>query len=414
VWWLGLLTMVVGEAANFAAYAFAPAVLVTPLGALSIIVSAVLAHHLLNERLNAFGILGCVLCIAGSLAIVLHAPAEAPIDSVAQIWRLAISPAFLLYAALAVGFSAHLAWNVAPKHGETNILVYIGICSVTGSLSVTSCKALGVALKLTARGNNQLTSAPTYVFLLVLILCLLTQMNYLNKALDLFNTAVVSPIYYVMFTAATIVAAWILFRDPVTITQAATQFAGFVTVIGGVFLLHATRELDLSLADLEALTRAAAAAAATASASAGGPEGCGESDGGGATTAAQSLAARLRARSAVRVGGEMAGSPTKGVGGGGGGGGGSGHTAIEMMGAVAGGGGGGGGAGAAGGGIGGAGGGAEDDLQPLLILRGAGAAGSAAVGNGSGAAAGAAGVAGGAGGGGGGNSPAKKNQGWMS
>lgn len=31
-------TVVVGEIANFAAYAFAPAVLVTPLGALSIIV----------------------------------------------------------------------------------------------------------------------------------------------------------------------------------------------------------------------------------------------------------------------------------------------------------------------------------------------------------------------------------------
>ena len=33
-----MLTMVVGEIANFAAYAFAPAILVTPLGALSIIV----------------------------------------------------------------------------------------------------------------------------------------------------------------------------------------------------------------------------------------------------------------------------------------------------------------------------------------------------------------------------------------
>jgi hypothetical protein len=33
--------MVIGELANFAAYAFAPAVLVTPLGALSIIVRCV-------------------------------------------------------------------------------------------------------------------------------------------------------------------------------------------------------------------------------------------------------------------------------------------------------------------------------------------------------------------------------------
>ena len=39
-----MLTMVVGEIANFAAYAFAPAILVTPLGALSIIVRSVLDH----------------------------------------------------------------------------------------------------------------------------------------------------------------------------------------------------------------------------------------------------------------------------------------------------------------------------------------------------------------------------------
>ena len=38
LWWVGLMTMVVGEAANFTAYGFAPAILVTPLGALSVIV----------------------------------------------------------------------------------------------------------------------------------------------------------------------------------------------------------------------------------------------------------------------------------------------------------------------------------------------------------------------------------------
>nr|CAB3486299.1 unnamed protein product [Digitaria exilis] len=38
LWWVGMMTMIVGEVANFAAYAFAPAILVTPLGALSIII----------------------------------------------------------------------------------------------------------------------------------------------------------------------------------------------------------------------------------------------------------------------------------------------------------------------------------------------------------------------------------------
>lgn len=43
-------------------------------------------------------------------------------------------------------------------------------------------------------------------------ICVVTQMNYLNKALDLFNTAIVSPIYYVMFTTLTVTANVILFQ----------------------------------------------------------------------------------------------------------------------------------------------------------------------------------------------------------
>lgn len=39
-----------------------------------------------------FGILGCILCITGSIAIVLHAPAEKPIESVQQVWNLAMQP----------------------------------------------------------------------------------------------------------------------------------------------------------------------------------------------------------------------------------------------------------------------------------------------------------------------------------
>ncbi|GAB4844073.1 hypothetical protein Ancab_014037 [Ancistrocladus abbreviatus] len=99
-WWAGMITMIVGEIANFAAYAFAPAILVTPLGALSIIFSAVLAHFILKERLHIFGVLGCVLCVVGSTTIVLHAPHEKTIISVKQVWQLATEPGFLVYAAV--------------------------------------------------------------------------------------------------------------------------------------------------------------------------------------------------------------------------------------------------------------------------------------------------------------------------
>ena len=157
LWWIGMISMIVGEAANFAAYAFAPAVLVTPLGALSIVVrwvmvegrqqekkkeckwvetnwednwltvsffhtslffvfcffvllhchsnailhtaalymqydSAILAHRFLNEKLNIFGMVGCLQCIAGSVAITLHAPEEREISNVNEVVALALQP----------------------------------------------------------------------------------------------------------------------------------------------------------------------------------------------------------------------------------------------------------------------------------------------------------------------------------
>ncbi|XP_066364425.1 probable magnesium transporter NIPA3 isoform X2 [Miscanthus floridulus] len=196
LWWVGMITMIVGEIANFVAYAFAPAVLVTPLGALSIIVSAVLAHFILNERLHALGVLGCVMCIAGSVVIVIHAPQEQEITSVREIWNMATQPAFLLYVASVIVIVFVLVFYFSPLYGQSNVLIYTAICSLMGSLSVMSVKALGTSLKLTFEGTNQLIYPETWFFMLVVATCVLTQMNYLNKALDTFNTAIVSPIYY--------------------------------------------------------------------------------------------------------------------------------------------------------------------------------------------------------------------------
>ncbi|XP_055833916.1 probable magnesium transporter NIPA4 isoform X1 [Solanum dulcamara] len=245
LWWAGMITMIVGEVANFAAYAFAPAVLVTPLGALSIIISAVLAHMILGEKLHIFGIVGCVLCVVGSTTIVLHAPQERQIESVKELWDLATEPAFLLYATLVIVAVVIIIVQYAPKYGQTHIIAYIGVCSLVGSIGVMSVQALGIALKLTFSGTNQLLYPQTWVFAVVVVTCVFTQMNYLNKALDTFNTAVVSPIYYVMFTSLTIVASVIMFKDwnGQTATQIITELCGFVTILSGTFLLHKTKDL---------------------------------------------------------------------------------------------------------------------------------------------------------------------------
>ncbi|XP_044478888.1 probable magnesium transporter NIPA3 [Mangifera indica] len=246
LWWLGMITMIVGEVANFVAYAFAPAVLVTPLGALSIIVSAVLAHFILHEKLHQLGILGCVMCIAGSVVIIIHAPQESPITSVHEIWGMATQPAFLLYVGSVIVLVFILVFHFAPRCGNTNVLVFTGICSLMGSLSVMSVKALGTSLKLTFEGKNQLLYPETWFFMLVVALCVIIQMNYLNKALDTFNTAVVSPIYYVMFTSLTILASVIMFKDWDGQSGASiiSEICGFVVVLSGTILLHTTKDFE--------------------------------------------------------------------------------------------------------------------------------------------------------------------------
>ncbi|XP_075508054.1 putative magnesium transporter NIPA1 [Primulina tabacum] len=244
-WWVGMITMIVGEGANFIAYAYAPAILVTPLGALSIIFSAVLAHFILDEKLHPFGVVGCILCLVGSVAIVLHAPLEKDIESVKQVWHLATEPGFVIYTCTVLSLAAILIYWFVPRYGQTHMVVYIGICSLTGSLTVMGVKAVGIALKLSFSGSNQFIFFETWFFTIYVIIFCIMQLNYLNKALDIFNTAVVSPVYYVMFTTLTILASMIMFKewDSQTASQIVTELCGFVTILCGTFLLHKTKDM---------------------------------------------------------------------------------------------------------------------------------------------------------------------------
>lgn len=85
-------------------------------------------------------------------------------------------------------FAVVMIYKIAPVYGRSNPLIYLSICSTVGSVSVMSIKAFGIALKLTFAGNNQFTHASTYVFLILTAGCIITQMNYFNKALSQFST----------------------------------------------------------------------------------------------------------------------------------------------------------------------------------------------------------------------------------
>ncbi|KAG6436957.1 hypothetical protein SASPL_101864 [Salvia splendens] len=179
MWWAGMIAMVLGEALNFSAYAYAPAILVTPLGALSIIFSAVLAHFILKEKLHVFGIVGCILCLVGSITIVLHAPFEKDIVSVKQVWHLAIEP----------GYGSKSGCNCF----EAYVFRVKPVCILPDMVfHYSRSRFLCHSADISQQG--------------------LSNIHPPLQALDIFNTAVVSPVYYVMFTILTIVASMIMFK----------------------------------------------------------------------------------------------------------------------------------------------------------------------------------------------------------
>ncbi|KAK5938277.1 hypothetical protein PMZ80_009247 [Knufia obscura] len=243
LWWAGIVSLVLGEIANFAAYAFAPAILVTPLGALSVLIGAVLGAYFLDEQLGVLGKLGCATCLLGAIIIVLHAPPDEPVETVDKILDYAIQPGFLLYCTIAVTISLLMIYKVGPVYGKKNPLVYISVCSTMGSISVMSIKAFGIALKLTFGGNNQFSHASTYAFMIVSGICILTQMNYLNKALSQFPTSIVNPLYYVTFTTATLCASFILFKgfNTTDAVNTLSLLCGFLVIFSGVYLLNLSR-----------------------------------------------------------------------------------------------------------------------------------------------------------------------------
>jgi magnesium transporter len=139
-WWFGIACMVIGEFSNFAAYAFSPAIIVTPLGAVSVVVSAVLSILFLGEQLNFSGACGIVLCIIGSIIIVFHGPRSTATETLDEFYIFLVKPGFIIYCVLAGGLLVWLYWKIVPRYGTTQPIVYVSMTSIAGAFLVNAAQ----------------------------------------------------------------------------------------------------------------------------------------------------------------------------------------------------------------------------------------------------------------------------------
>ena len=179
-WWGGMTLMILGEICNFVAYAFTDAILVTPLGALSVVITTILSAIFLKERLSFVGKIGCFNCIVGSVVIVLNAPEQSAVSTIQDMKKLVITPGFLSYAGVVIVACTVVALWLGPKYGKKTMMVYLSICSLIGGLSVVATQGLGAAIIAQINGKPQFNQWLLYVLLVFVVTTLLTEIIYLN------------------------------------------------------------------------------------------------------------------------------------------------------------------------------------------------------------------------------------------
>lgn len=162
-----------------------------------------------------------------------------------------------MFAVCVVGSSLVLIFAVAPRFGQKNVLVYILICSVVGSLSVSCVKGLGIGIKELFAGTAVLKDPLFWSLVICLVICISVQINYLNKALDIFNTSIVTPIYYVLFTTSVMACSAILFKEwlNMSVDGIVGTISGFFTIVLGIFLLHAFKDIKFTWDSLPVFIR---------------------------------------------------------------------------------------------------------------------------------------------------------------
>lgn len=240
LWWMGFLLMTLGESGNFLSYGFAPASLVSPLGAVSLLSNAVVAPTLLGEHLYLLDIAGMVLSIIGAVSVVCSVgpSGNVPLDP-SSLWGALCEPTFVVYATsmLVLGIVLIVMCR-RTQAGSRSVLVHVGLCAVFGGFTVLATKAISSFL-VHFRSASIVREPLFYMLLLVLLSTAVTQLIFLNQALQRFESRHVIPSQFVLFTISTIIGSSILYHDLSKLSWArlAAFCVGCLCTFLGVFVL---------------------------------------------------------------------------------------------------------------------------------------------------------------------------------
>ncbi|XP_029694699.1 NIPA-like protein 2 isoform X1 [Takifugu rubripes] len=260
VWWFGVVLMGVGEMGNFAAYGFAPATLIAPLGCVSVIASAIISVVFLKETVRASDIFGGTLAITGTYLLVTFAPHSSVHITAHLVQYYMFSWQFLLYLLIEVVVFSVLLY-LYKRRNVKHIVVVMLLVALLASLTVISVKAVSGMITESIKGQLQFIYPIFYVMLVVMFASCGFQIKFLNEAMKVFDATEVVPINFVFFTASAIIAGVVFYQEfqGLALLNIFMFLFGCLLCFLGVFLIARNRpkskEPDLNFIRMEKIPR---------------------------------------------------------------------------------------------------------------------------------------------------------------
>jgi len=140
-------------AGNFAAYGFAPATLVAPMGAVSVIANAAVASILLAEEFRRRDVSGSFLIIGGGVGLVLFSPHQEKQLNSATLMAYIFSDIFFMYSGVLMLLLVTLM-SVHKRWAREWVVVDLSLCAILGSWTVMATKGLSVSVRMTMLGKR--------------------------------------------------------------------------------------------------------------------------------------------------------------------------------------------------------------------------------------------------------------------
>jgi len=240
-WWLGILCLILGEILTVVAYTNAPAVLVSPLGAMRVIVTTLLSVKYLREQIQDSTKIGIAISILGSILIVIHAPKRNTVNNFENLRLHLESPEFISFV-FVLGLAVCLIlYFFAETHGSTNMFIFIGVCNILGSIGVLLSKGIGIVIGSILNGNiSYLFDHLTWIVIIGVVGGAILQLHFLNLSLKYFDASVIAPLKYVGTNILVVIGSCLLYKEfnELTFGESCGLLSGFGIVTIGTFYVH--------------------------------------------------------------------------------------------------------------------------------------------------------------------------------